>query len=156
MFAGLGGATSSTGALAAEPSPAEDGTKLINLSEKLDKPLCYARNENAAYPWGNLFIGDSRLGMQSDADEQLIIHLSFQEFVKVCSRIIFVCRACLLNHYALASPLRPQQVKSIKFTEWNRGTRPEMNPVTVHILVNRVNLGFEVRFILICFMQPAP
>lgn len=114
MFAGLGGATSSTGA--AEPSPAEDGTKLINLSEKLDKPLCYARNENAAYPWGNLFIGDSRLGMQSDADEQLIIHLSFQEFVKV---------------------------KSIKFTEWNRGTRPEMNPVTVHIHVNRVNLGFE-------------
>jgi len=113
MFAGLGGATSSTGA---EPSPAEDGTKLINLSEKLDKPLCYARNENAAYPWGNLFIGDSRLGMQSDADEQLIIHLSFQEFVKV---------------------------KSIKFTEWNRGTRPEMNPVTVHIHVNRVNLGFE-------------
>ncbi len=93
MFAGLGGATSSTGA---EPSPAEDGTKLINLSEKLDKPLCYARNENAAYPWGNLFIGDSRLGMQSDVDEQLIIHLSFQEFVKVSSRIIFVCRPCLL------------------------------------------------------------
>lgn len=116
MFAGLGGATRSTSAPAAEPSPAEDGTKLINLSEKLDKPLCYARNENAAYPWGNLFIGDSRLGMQSDADEQLIIHLSFQEFVKV---------------------------KSIKFTEWNRGTRPEMNPVTVHIHVNRVNLGFE-------------
>ena len=87
MIPGLGGATlPAGGAPAAEqnPAPAEDGNKLIDLSEKLDKPLCYARNENTAYPWGNLFIGDSRLGMQSDADEQLIIHLSFQEFVKVC------------------------------------------------------------------------
>ena len=37
-----------------------------------------------------------------------------------------------------------QQVKSIKFTEWNKGANPEMNPVTVHIHVNRNNLGFEV------------
>ena len=68
------------GGAEAAPAPAEDGNKLIDLSEKLDKTMCYARNENKSYPWGNLFIGDSRLGMQSDADEQLIIHLSFQEF----------------------------------------------------------------------------
>ena len=37
-----------------------------------------------------------------------------------------------------------QQVKSIKFTEWNKGANPEMSPVTVHIHVNRNNLGFEV------------
>ena len=93
MFPGLGGATPlPTGGPAAEPSPAEDGTKLIDLSEKLDKSLCYARNENAAYPWGNLFIGDSRLGMQSDTDEQLIIHLSFQEFVKVWPEIFLSVR----------------------------------------------------------------
>lgn len=118
MFPGMGGATLPTGAPAAAqaPAPVEDGNKLIDLSEKLDKSSCYARNENAAYPWTNLFIGDSRLGMQSDADEQLIIHLSFQEFVKV---------------------------KSVKFTEWNRGANPDMNPVAVHIHVNRVNLGFE-------------
>lgn len=67
----------------AEPAPAEDGTQLMDLSEKLDKTACYARNENASYPWGNLFIGDSRLGLQSDADEQLIVHISFQEFVRV-------------------------------------------------------------------------
>lgn len=118
MFPGLGGATLPTGAPAAEqaPAPAENGNKLIDLSETLDKSACYARNENAAYSWGNLFIGDSRLGLQSDADEQLIIHLEFREFVKV---------------------------KSVKFTEWNRGADPDMNPVTVHIHVNRNNLGFE-------------
>jgi hypothetical protein len=110
MFPCLGGATLPNGAPAAEPLPAEDGTKLIDLSEKLDKPSCYARNENAGYPWGNLFIGDSRLGMQSDADEQLIIHLSFQEFVKVCSRINFVRPAFLPSNSAhgLTVIIRPQ------------------------------------------------
>lgn len=101
---------------AAAPAAAKDGDALTNLGSFLDKPACYARNENRAYPWGNLFIGDSRLGLRSDTDEQLIIHLTFQEFVRV---------------------------KSIKFTEWNRGADPDMNPVTVHIHVNRVNLGFE-------------
>jgi len=118
MFPDLVGANPSTGAPAAElaPAPAKDGDELIDLCQKLDKSACYGRNENAAYPLGNLFIGDSRLGMQSDADEQLIIHLEFQEFMKV---------------------------KNIKFTEWNRGASPDMNPVTLHIHVNRVNLGFE-------------
>jgi hypothetical protein len=86
MFPGLGGAATAAapgGAAAAEPAPAKDGESIINLCDMLDKPMCYARNENKSYPLGNLFIGDSRLGMQSDADEQLIIHLAFQEFVKV-------------------------------------------------------------------------
>jgi len=94
MFPGLGGATLPTGASAAadqSSAPAEDGTTIMDLSMKLDKTACYARNENAAYPWTNLFIGDSRLGMQSDADEQLIIHLSFQEFVKVSSVLSSLC-----------------------------------------------------------------
>lgn len=79
---------------APEPSPAEDGNSLIDLSTILDKSACYARNENSGFPWGNLFIGDSRLGMQSDADEQLIIHLSFQEFVRVrlfCVEFVPTC-----------------------------------------------------------------
>lgn len=121
MFPGFGGgatlpADGGPAAGAPEPTRAEDGTQLLDLSDKLDKPACYARNENASYPWGNLFIGDSRLALRSDADEQLIIHLTFQEFVKV---------------------------KSIKFTEFNRGASPDLNPVTVHIHVNRNNLGFE-------------
>mmetsp|Transcript_8892 Transcript_8892/g.16076 ORF Transcript_8892/g.16076 Transcript_8892/m.16076 type:complete len:192 (+) Transcript_8892:92-667(+) len=116
MFPSMGGATGAAPAAEQAPAPNKDGDELIDLSAKLEKVTSYARNENKAYPWGNLFIGDSRLGMQSDADEQLIIHLSFQEFVKV---------------------------KSIKFTEWNKGANPDMNPLTVHIHVNRVNLGFE-------------
>lgn len=119
MFPGVGGSTLPAGggpAAEGEPAPAKDGQDLIDLGSFLDRTACYARNESAASPWGNLFIGDSRLGLRSDADEQLIVHLSFHEFVRV---------------------------KSVKFTEWNRGADPDTNPVTVHMHVNRVNLGFE-------------
>ena len=50
---------------------------------KFEKSECFARNEAPGFPMTNLFIGDSRLGCKSDADEQLILHISFQEFVKV-------------------------------------------------------------------------
>jgi hypothetical protein len=63
--------------------PMGDDGKMIDLSTKFDMPDCYARNESSGYPMTNLFIGDTRLGCKSDADEQLIIHISFQEFVKV-------------------------------------------------------------------------
>ena len=71
-----GGGAPSTG------SSGDDG-KMIDLSLKFDTPDCYARNEATGYPMTNLFIGDTRLGCKSDTDEQLIIHISFQEFVKV-------------------------------------------------------------------------
>jgi len=57
--------------------------KMIDLAEKLDKSECYARNESSQYPFTNLFMGDTRLGCKSDADEQLIIHVAFNEHVKV-------------------------------------------------------------------------
>ena len=69
------------GSQAAAP-PADDG-KLIDLSAKFDKADSYARNESSQYPMENLFIGDSRLGCKSDADEQLILHIAFKEHVKV-------------------------------------------------------------------------
>merc|ERR1712194_402185 len=50
------------------------------------------------------------------ADEQIILHFEFSEFVKV---------------------------HSIKFTELNNGIEPEQNPSRVLMFVNRVNLGFE-------------
>ena len=62
---------------------AEESNKMIDLSVKLDKPDCYCRNESSQYPMENLFIGDTRLGCKSDTDEQLIMHLAFQEHVKV-------------------------------------------------------------------------
>jgi len=88
MFPGAGGAG---GAAAAAP-PTDDG-KMVDLSEKIEKKDCYARNEASAFPMSNLFIGDSRLGCKSDTDEQLIIHIAFQEFVKV--RYCSVLLACL-------------------------------------------------------------
>lgn len=94
----------------------QDGGKMIDLSDQIDKPDCYARNQAPGFPMTNLFIGDSTLGCKSDADEQLIIHISFQDFVKV---------------------------KSIKFVAFNNGEDPECNPTTVKLYVNRNNLGFE-------------
>ena len=34
-------------------------------------------------------------------------------------------------------------MKSVKFTEFNNGTDPELHPTTVKLFVNRENLGFE-------------
>jgi len=110
--AGLGpsGAMADSGAaVCALPKP-------VDLTDKLDKTACYARNEHSRFPWTNLIIGDTRLGCKSDADEQLILHFEFNDFVKV---------------------------HSIKLTEFNNGCDPEQNPTLVKIFVNRVNLGFE-------------
>mmetsp|Transcript_58469 Transcript_58469/g.143013 ORF Transcript_58469/g.143013 Transcript_58469/m.143013 type:complete len:207 (-) Transcript_58469:432-1052(-) len=98
-----------------QPEPGDDG-KPVDLSGIIDKTECYARNENPNFPMSNLFIGDSRLACKSDADEQLILHISFQEFVKI---------------------------KTIQFVEFNGGADPECNPTTVKLFVNRNNLGFE-------------
>lgn len=68
----------------AQGASAEDG-KIVDLLDFVDKKCCYARNEDPRFPHTNLFIGDSRLGCKSDADEQLILHIEFNQFVKVYS-----------------------------------------------------------------------
>lgn len=103
------------GGLGAAAEPNDDG-KMLDLSVNIDKSACYARNEAAGFPMSNLFIGDSTLGCKSDADEQLILHVAFQEFVKI---------------------------KTIKFVAFNNGQFPECNPSVVKVYVNRENLGFE-------------
>lgn len=80
MFPNAAGGPPGGAAAAAEP---KDDGKMIDLSGKIDSKDCYARNEAGGFPMSNLFIGDSRLGCKSDADEQLIIHIAFNEFVKV-------------------------------------------------------------------------
>ena len=67
---------------------ASDNGQLVDLLSKIDNSDCYARNEASGFPMTNLFIGDTRLGCKSDADEQLILHVSFQEFVKVSERVL--------------------------------------------------------------------
>ena len=69
------------------PSAAEkpDDGKMLDLGVKISASECYARNESKSFPMSNLFIGDSRLGCKSDADEQIILHVAFNEFVKVGS-----------------------------------------------------------------------
>ena len=67
-----------------EPSAPLDDGKMFDLTRThLDKSECYARNEASGFPMTNLFIGDTRLGCKSDADEQIIIHVAFNEFCKV-------------------------------------------------------------------------
>mmetsp|Transcript_10261 Transcript_10261/g.13764 ORF Transcript_10261/g.13764 Transcript_10261/m.13764 type:complete len:195 (+) Transcript_10261:104-688(+) len=110
-MAGLGGG----GAGGPPPEPADDG-KMIDLSEKISKSETYARNEASNFPHTNLFIGDSRLGCKSDADEQLIVHIAFNE---------------------------PVKLHSFKLTEFNTGADPELNPTKILVFVNKVNIGFE-------------
>jgi len=100
----------------AAPEPPPDDGKMVDLGDKIDKSDCYCRNEASGYPWSNLLIGDDRLGCKSDADEQLILQISFTEFVKV---------------------------HSIKLTEFNGGREPDLQPTKVQLYVNRPNMGFE-------------
>jgi PITH domain len=72
----------------ADSAASTDG-KPMDLRDKIEKDGCYARNDSSGFPMSNLFIGDSRLGCKSDSDEQLIIHIAFKEFVKVCKCIFF-------------------------------------------------------------------
>lgn len=78
----LPGAAAAGGGGVPPSAPADDG-KMVELTRLIDSKECYARNQAPGYPMTNLFIGDTRLGCKSDADEQLIVHISFQEFVKV-------------------------------------------------------------------------
>jgi hypothetical protein len=57
--------------------------KMVDLIDNIEKSGCYATNEDPRFPMTNLFMGDTRLGCKSDADEQLIIHIAFNTFVKV-------------------------------------------------------------------------
>ncbi|CAN0268591.1 unnamed protein product [Phaeothamnion confervicola] len=55
------------------------------ITDMVSKQDCYCLNEQSVFPWQNLFIGDHRLLLKSDADEQLLIHIGFQETVKIHS-----------------------------------------------------------------------
>lgn len=82
MFPGTGGVGAEPAGGGGAAAVVDDG-KMVDLRDMIDIPACYARNVSTTHPMSNLFIGDSTLGCKSDTDEQLIIHISFKEFVKV-------------------------------------------------------------------------
>jgi len=104
------------GAWANGAAKPHDNGSMMDLKSHIDSKECYARNVNPRFPMTNLFIGDSTLGCKSDMDEQLILHVAFNEFVKV---------------------------HSIKLTEFARGLEAESNPTVVKIFANRESMGFE-------------
>ncbi|GMI56855.1 hypothetical protein ScalyP_jg2747 [Parmales sp. scaly parma] len=102
---------------AAQPKPVLDTTTVIQLTPQLlNKTECYCLNEDPNATHQNLFMGSSLLTLRSDADEQLLVHLSFNEFVKI---------------------------KSIQFSGSADGVEKETNPTSVKVFANRVNMGFS-------------
>ncbi len=55
------------------------------INDQIVKTGCYCLNESAVNQYTNLFCGDHTLGVRSDSDEQLIIHLAFLQTFKLSS-----------------------------------------------------------------------
>jgi len=47
------------------------------INDQFVKSQCYCLNEQTSNQFTNTFVGDHTLGVHSDSDEQLIIHLAF-------------------------------------------------------------------------------
>lgn len=60
----------------------------VCVNDQLVKTGCYCLNESASGQFTNLFVGDHTLGLRSDSDAQLIIHLAFLQTFKLSS-IVF-------------------------------------------------------------------
>jgi hypothetical protein len=58
-----------------------------SLNKFLNKSLSYCLNEDALYSHGNLFDGSNE-PLKSNADEQLLLHLSLIQTVKLTSIIL--------------------------------------------------------------------
>ncbi|KAG7386588.1 Thioredoxin-like protein 1 [Phytophthora pseudosyringae] len=56
-----------------------------DLKEAISTKDCYCLNEDPSKPFRNVFMGDETLVLKSDADEQLMLYIEFQDTVKVFS-----------------------------------------------------------------------
>ncbi|CAH0486372.1 unnamed protein product [Peronospora farinosa] len=56
-----------------------------DLKEVISTKDCYCLNEDPNKPFRNLFISDETLQLKSDADEQLMLYIEFQDTVKLFS-----------------------------------------------------------------------
>lgn len=81
------------GAAPAAPAPAAGaaapaaaaGPIFGDLSGMYDKPKCFCLNQDDEFPLANLFNEDERFVLRSDCDEQLLIHIEFNQRVKLHS-----------------------------------------------------------------------
>ncbi|TDH73721.1 hypothetical protein CCR75_007247 [Bremia lactucae] len=56
-----------------------------DLKDAISSKDCYCLNEDPNKSFRNIFMGDETLVLQSDADEQLLLYIEFQDAVKVFS-----------------------------------------------------------------------
>lgn len=49
------------------------------ITDRLVSNGCYCLNQASDGPYSHLFLGDHTLALKSDADEQLLLHLEFQQ-----------------------------------------------------------------------------
>lgn len=105
------------GATQTETAPQKmDCTTMRDITPLISKAECYCLNECHDAPHPNLFIGDDRLPLKSDADEQLLLHVTFNETVKV---------------------------SGLKFTAFNTSNLDlQTAPKYVKVFVNRDSMGF--------------
>ncbi|KAG5184638.1 PITH domain-containing protein [Tribonema minus] len=85
---------------AAAAAPAAE-FEVRDLNDLISKAECFCLNEKPSATWRNLFMGDDRLLLTSDADEQLLLHIGFNETVKLHS----------INFQALNDDSAPATVK---------------------------------------------
>eukprot|EP00635_Sarcinochrysidales_sp_CCMP3193_P010286 CAMPEP_0118914474 /NCGR_PEP_ID=MMETSP1166-20130328/14836_1 /TAXON_ID=1104430 /ORGANISM="Chrysoreinhardia sp, Strain CCMP3193" /LENGTH=182 /DNA_ID=CAMNT_0006854061 /DNA_START=27 /DNA_END=575 /DNA_ORIENTATION=+ len=58
---------------------------IVDLSDLVVKEKCHCLNDAPAKPFANVFVGDERLVVQSDDDEQLLLTFEFREAVRLHS-----------------------------------------------------------------------
>jgi hypothetical protein len=54
-----------------------------NFNGLLNPSGCFCLNQDDTTPYTNLFLGDENLPLKSNADEQLLLHLSLRQIVKL-------------------------------------------------------------------------
>ena len=60
----------------------------VDITSQLTKSGCCCLNEDPRATHSNLFVGDETLPLRSDADEQLLLQLSFMQTMNISRLVI--------------------------------------------------------------------
>ena len=121
-----------------------------DITEVIDKKETYGLNISDRFPFTNLFVGDNTLMTRSDADEQLLLHITFGE--AVCLQgIKLVAGEGKINEAPRTVKLFANRV-SVSFTDVESATptqllelsRADVGPDSIftpvkQVLFNRIN-----------------